>query len=68
MKFRSAILLFINAPHIRDTAAAFVCVLPKKLEAYPFCITNFAMVILLECLNGDDVDNQGSGYDPEAYS
>jgi hypothetical protein len=26
------------------------------------------MVILLECLNGDDVDNQGSGYDPEAYS
>jgi hypothetical protein len=53
---------------MRDTAAAFVCVLPKKLEAYPFCITNFVIVILLECLNGDDVDNQGSGYDPEAYS
>jgi hypothetical protein len=53
---------------MRDTAAAFVCVLTKKLEPYRFCITKFAMVILLECLNGDDVDNQGSGYDPEAYS
>ena len=63
--FPTSIVFIVST---RATTVVAPGIFAKKLEAYPFCITIIVLVILVECSHGDDVDNQGSGYDPEAYS